>query len=826
MRSGRILILGLVLLWAALTYAQNSERLDLNRATYAQIKNLPLTSEQAQAIWDWRLHIGRFNSVYELLQVRGIDFATFERIKPLVIITPEILEESVRRVEDNYYKVEQWMTDEGVNENLVNDWIIRLAEPVNINTVGFFELLNLAGVSPVDAVAIINRQKSGPILNRSDLRSTDNLSYYGFSNLEDFIRYDQPAKPRRLGGSFSAIWKNITLSQTPSDDAETYEQFRAKDYPLDAFYRWRLNYGLNYRAEISYLQNMGEPTIYINDRLRIPQFKGFLELRNRRVGPFQINNLVVGNYTAAFGQGVVMEANDYFIPRKTGYGWRKRFIGISGDISRSQQYGLQGVGVDASIGPLTTALFWSLARRDAVLNSDSSFSTLITMYPRLDYGLENSIPLPMVQMVREMLVGGNLRYRLLPGTYLGATLYQSLYDRPLDLQVQQTLLNTDGMGKYLTQIGNSADPEIAAGYESHATSRLWSAAQAVRRVYGLDFLSVYKNIAVQGEYAELDKDLDLGKRRDEPHALVLSGYIQFDNFNFIALYRDYDLEFDNPYQRSFSNYQRFKGTIFEDVFYLKDPILGYLYSANAQPQAEKGLYLSTRYQIHRTLITTLEQDNWQRQADKAHYNRTVLNLEYRPVFNYRFRLRQKWQTRDADNVLSPVGYKSTETRLEAILRMARNNSVRLLLATGFTAFTPRSRLVYNAITYGTSMVGNAGSSSDALGFTMTHNVTERLKVMGSLMTYKGFLWNFEDTDFRVFNTDTRAYHGWFALFTRLSTNFSLRLKYSFDWHVPRSNYVNVMVDTGSPQTQILTNVYQLQTGKLYTDFRIQLDYRF
>ncbi len=807
--------------------ANESQLVDLNTAPYELIKTLPLTSEQVRAIWDWRLYIGQFNSIYDLLKVKGLDYDTFLKIKPLVSISPVPPQrESAQRIEDNYYKVEQWMTDEGANENLVADWIIRLSEPVDINTINFFELLNLAGVSPIDALAVVNRQKSGRILNRSDLRNTDNLSYYGFSNLEDFIRYDAPTERYKLGGSFSAIWKNITLSQTPSDDASSYAEFKARDYPLDTFYRLRLHYGLNYRAELSFLQNLGEPTIYLNKQLGIPQFKGFVEIRNQQLGALKINNLVVGDYTASFGQGVVFEANDYFIPRKTGFGWRKRFTGISGDISRSTEYSQRGVGVEASLGKLTAAGFWSLNQRDAVLNSDSTFSTFITMYPRLNYGLNNAMPFPMVQTVQEMLLGGNMRFMLLPGTYIGATIYQSLYDHALDLQVKNSLLNSSGQGKYLTQIGNSADPEIEAAYESRSTSWLWPSARGGRRVYGCDFMTIYKNLVIQGEYAELDKDENLAQRQDEPHALVLSGYLQFDNFNFVALYRNYDLEFDNPYQRSFSNYQRFKGTIYEDVFYLKDPILGYLYSAAAQPQAEKGLYLSSRYQIHRTLIANIEQDSWQRQADKAQFNRTVVNLEYRPLFNYRFRIRQKWQTRDRDNILSPVGYRATETRIEAILRMARYDQIRLLYSSGFTEFTPRSRLVYDAVTGGTAMVGNAGTSSDALGMTITHNINERLKIIGSIMTYKGFLWNFEDTDFRVFNTDTRAYHGWLAVFSRLSTDLSLRLKYSFDWHVPRSNFVNVMVDTGSPQTQVLTSVYQLNALKFYSDFRIQLDYRF
>ena len=36
------------------------------------------------------------------------------------------------------------------------------------------------------------------------------------------------------------------------------------------------------------------------------------------------------------------------------------------------------------------------------------------------------------------------------------------------------------------------------------------------------------------------------------------------------------LEFDNPYQRSFSNYQRYKTSIFEDTYWLEDPVYGFL----------------------------------------------------------------------------------------------------------------------------------------------------------------------------------------------------------------------------------------------------------
>lgn len=806
--------------------AEPAQKIDLNTASQVEIATLPITERQLLDILEYREYIGPFKSIYDLRKIKSIDYATFLKLKEMTQLTPIFLTESQQRVEDNYYKVEQWISDDGASENFVNNWIDMLNNPVDVNTIGYFELLNLAGLSPIDAVAVVKRQKQGKINNRSDLRGTENLSYYGFSNLEDFIRYEEGTDKHAFGGSFSAVVKNISLSQTPSDDAESYTEFIKLDHPLDVYYKLRLRWGTKYRLETSYLRNMGERTIYFGDS-RVPEFKAFFEANNINLGFMRLNRIIVGDYIASFGQGVAFEATDFFMPRKTGYGWRKRLNGISGNASRTTQYGLRGVALESQVGNLIGTGFVSYNAKDAVVNSDSTFSTLITMYPRMNYGLYNQIEMPMVNSVNEYLLGGNVKYSFLPGTYIGLTMYQSMYDRELDLQIKETLLNDDGLGKYLTQIGNSADSEIAATYTSAATSSLWSKARAVRRIYGIEFMSVIRNMTLQGEYAELDKDLTLSERKNDPHALVLSGYLQFDNFNFLLLYRDYDLEFDNPYQRSYSNYHRFKSAIYEDVYYLKDPVLGYLYSASAQPQAERGFYFTTRYQMHRTLVMTAEQDVWRRVADNAQYYRTVLNLEYRPVFKYRFRVRQKWQHRDKTNTLSPVFYQADETRLEAIVRLSNYNQIRVLYSMGFTEFTPRSRLVTNAATGEASYVGNAGSPSDALGVTLTHNVNERIKLMGSLMTYKGFLWNFEDTDFRIFSSDTRALHGWVSVFSRLSRDFSIRIKYSFDLHDPMTNIVGGLVDTSAEGIdENDPGIQELYYEPSTSDFRIQLDYRF
>ena len=64
-------------------------------------------------------------------------------------------------------------------------------------------------------------------------------------------------------------------------------------------------------------------------------------------------------------------------------------------------------------------------------------------------------------------------------------------------------------GKFLTSIGNTADTEIAAMYSSYAESSFWNKAKAFRRVFGTDFSTVIRNIALQGEYGVLDKDGDM-----------------------------------------------------------------------------------------------------------------------------------------------------------------------------------------------------------------------------------------------------------------------------------------------------------------------------
>ncbi len=719
-----------------------SEKPNLNTMDANELYELGLSDDAVEALLEYRLYHGGFESIYDVAPLKGVSHEEFVMLKKQVAVYPVLLSELEQRLEDNYYQLERVAFSEGSSEGLVEEWIRLLSSPKNVNTMDYYDLMNLPGVSPVDAVAVEKfKETEQNIASARDLRGVEGLSYYGYRNIGNYVRFSKESE-ERWHGYYNVTVKNTQQTIVPDEEAESLESFQTRRYPLDIYHKMLINKGDRWSGGLSYNRPLGQPDEYyqLGSVGRIPRVKAFVSLQYPESGKIRLNKLIAGNYIASFGQGVIMESVEYFTPRKSGYGWRKRLYGISGDVSKNTFVPLRGATSEIQWKSVYFTPFVSYESRDAVQNTDGSFSTLIRMEPRYEYGLNGQLTEPLTRNVNELLYGSNLKWRVNSSSHIALTAYESLYDREMDLQIQSIVL-PENTGLYLNHIGNSADTEVEAIYENSGSSGLWNSAKAYRRVLGGDFSTVYKNLVIQGELGILDDDGEVFDLKNDPMAWVVNMYWQFDNFNILLLYRDYDLAFDNPYQRSFSNYQRYKSTIFEDVFYLKDPSLGFLYSGAPQPQAEQGFYYSLRYQFHREFVTTIEHDIWTRVADQSQYNRLVFNLEYRPVFNYRFRLRQKWQSRGRDNIFSPTGYESTETRLEGVMRMSNFNELRLLLATGYTAFNPRPRLTANT-DGGTSMVGNAGSPSKAIAAQVTHNFNDRFKIMGQMMVYEGFIWNF------------------------------------------------------------------------------------
>ena len=813
----------------------SSEKININNLS--SIEGLPLSNNKIKAIESYLDHNNGIKSIYDLLEIEEIDSKDIELLKKYTVVKESRLSDFVKNQKMSSYKLEYWFSSDGNQESLSDMWLDRFFAPKDINQMSYDEIYSLPNISPIDAVGIMKQKERGKIRGTFELKNSPGLSYYGYKNILDFIRYE-PQHSQGLNFRYSTLFKTLPITTNPDEEGNSEVLISTSD--PETLHRININIGNNIKLGALYHQNMGESGDIYTDKVSI----SFDDIDFNNLG-ISFDKIILGNYNVAFGQGVVIETTDYFSPRRTGYGFTKRAEGISADLSRSGQYLMKGVASQITIdnpfsldySNIRLSLFGSIHPRDAIINQDGSFCALITMQPRLEWGIngdQSKINHSLISSVNELTWGGNIRFAPNVSTMMGFTLYESLYDRVLDAsenKIIETVLggaddlnpgadaddcdNYSGDCYYGLYMTNSADPEIASMYSSSGTSPLWDEALSYRRVIGLDFSTVYKNIAIQAEYGEISKDkkINLGKG---PSAFVINTFFQFDNFNLLMLYRNYDLNYDNPYQRSFSNYQRYKTTIFEDTYWLEDPAYGFLYSGNPQPQAEEGFYISSRYQVSRSLVTTLNWDSWNRKADNSKYYRIVSTFNWRPVFNYRFKLRQKWQARGEFDIAHPSPYYSRETRLTVQLRLSRFNSVELLYSNGNTTFSPRPRLTDNSM-MGETMVGDVGSPDESIGFNFTHNFSPDMKIKLGGLYVDGFLWYIEDSDFRIFNEESGAFHSWISCRMMVSNNLTLNFKVS-----------NTKQFTSTTINQAQSSDYQWihnpVTNNEGFDFRVQLDY--
>ena len=844
-----------------------SELVDLNHAPPEAIRALPVPPDVAEGILDYRTYIAPFTDIFELLQVKGMTPELLQRLRPLVVTSPLFgtarleQEEEERRSSELNYLVQRLLSEEGASEGLVDEYVDLIRDPRNLNRLDIYELLTIQNVSPVDAVAVLKeRDRSGTIENASELRATPGLSYWGYRNLRDFVRFDDPpSRWKRPSADYQfRIWdtpymldeadvmnENI-IGDTQGLAPDQKDNFRSVDLNTYAgrldlntaqpyqSHKLRVREGQHLRGGVLTLRNLGEERWAETVKWFVSL--GDLKPHATRLGPLQLHNLVLGNYSLAFGRGLVMDGTDFFMPRRTGYGYAVRPSVLRGDLSRSEEYALRGAALEWSIGRLRATSFTSRDHKDAILNPDGSFNSYLRMVPRLSNDLlsgirsdiatgvfqgrgDTSAFLPMRDVMDERVYGTNLRIELTRGASVGMTgmeihTYNRVFDTPIAdrWNPQPTTLVIDPARL------EDRDAEIGAGYDSRALG-------SYRRIWGSDGQAVWRNLAVAAEYAKLDTARSgaawLPLLSAGPDAWLGQAYLQFENLNLMLLYRDYDLGYDNPYDRAFSEDTRFEQTILDgNAFRLKNPYWAQLAIFVPQPKAERGWYLNARYQISRQLtLSALEFDRWTRKADGADLTRGVVRFEYRPTFPVRFRLRQAISSRHANKPDDIRAYTAWDTRLEMLANLSRFDQLRLLYSSSNVRFAARGRLSGPAS--GGDVQGDTtaqrGIPGHALQGVLLHNFNSFLTVSVSTEIYDGFLYNYEDNEFVV--VDGTGLRSWLLLQSRLSDRLSWRFKWTSDHSLARTyvdirNYGNLV-----PPTPDATDA----RGDV-SSFRLQLDW--
>jgi DNA uptake protein ComE-like DNA-binding protein len=293
--------------------AIGGEQVDLNRATLAEIEELPITKEQARALWEYREYRAYFSSVYELLELPEIGQEDLDRLKPLVKIVPVPIEdEELQRVNEIYYRIRGWEAEEGASEALVDHWIDLAKDPVNVNTATYWEIANLQNVSPPDAVALYSYSRRNRIDTRSALRNVPGFTYWGYYNTRNFVRYADPTEPAAFRGSyqfrsydtpsFFDINDCLKEDRNPADGAydSWWDRLSLGDAGPVYQHKVRARWGRDIRAGALVYRGHGGGDQFDATKVHVT-------FRNHDVGPIHLDNIIVGNYAVAFGQGLVVQ---------------------------------------------------------------------------------------------------------------------------------------------------------------------------------------------------------------------------------------------------------------------------------------------------------------------------------------------------------------------------------------------------------------------------------------------------------------------------------------------------------------------------------------
>ena len=803
-------------------------KLDLNSATLAEVLSLPIPEDLARRILDYRTYVRYFDSIYDLMEIEGMTAAYLEALKPLVAtLPPAPADASLERLAASYRQASRYLGQEGANEGLVDEYLDQLRDPVNVNDLDLFDLMSYQNVSPVDATNILKaRERLGNFENTRQLRRSEGLSYWAYRNLRDFVVFSEE---ERLAGRTDQTRGNYELRLTTVPYQGIDDEIRLpgiaadlnRNLPLDPSLTHKLRLDLTHGLKAGVLTNRWYGDSFMAQDAWRNTVKGFVGIENKHFGAFHLKRLYFGNYRAAFGLGLVMDNTDFILFRKTGYGWNKRPVGLRPDLTRTQEFALNGVALEGRIGQLHTTLFYSDAKKDGILNPDGTINQYTLMIPRFSEEFlatqttESGEPFGLKRdAIEEKILGGNLKFLLGTGTYLGLTGYEARYNRGFRADVT-TLVNR-------TDLLEARDSEIFAGYTSVFDEPGSGGTKEYkwRRVFGGEFQTVVNNVALQAEYAFLQDPRHSFFNKKNPDAWIVNAYTQFEDLSLLAIYRDIDLAFDNPYNRAFSNDNRYEQTLLDAPYRLENDLYSFLELRTPQPKPEKGLFFDTRYRVSRHLtMTGFQFDQWQRQADGMDQQRYTFRAEFQPIFNLRLRVRHRVSSRS--ELLPPDvrRFRNWETRWQLITLLSNYNRLEFGLMTANVVFPPRPRLSGPPEPGADSAVGLAADPGTAFWVAYEHNLTQGLRFLMATEIYDGFFWNFEGNEF--FLLDGKAFRNWFQVESRLGDRLLFQVKVTRDHNLPQT-YVDVRY-FNDPWGSEPDATY---APKDVTHFRLQLDYTF
>jgi hypothetical protein len=741
--------------------------LDLNSATLEQLETLPgLTQAQAAELHHHIRSTGGLNNIYEVNELQGFCPATVLWLRENTIVIPP----GDSRISPLVMNIMERLAEEdGPGDAAVDYWEELLLRPMPINSATFWDLRGLDRLSLVDAASVDERLRTlGPVSTVVSLRNTDNLRFYGYRNMRDYVSTRQPDySANDLFGNYRFIYEDQSgrgglddglqglisetesaisgilegereLSSTSIDSLalitrleSQYSQLMASRHVPGFTHRVRIGIGDRYRAGARLSRGVNSIAgtelftgieTSLDDRFDVG--KAYFAFQDQGV----VRQAVLGNYRLSLGQGLLIDNSDELMYRNTYRTW-----GLSPDLTSSRQSALFGGAAKLQAGPFLGYAFGSHASRDAVTNLDGTPNALLHAGFRTD---EYS------DVLFETTYGGyafwDMGEHLPVGTAIGLGALGINYSEPLNPSVASLDIPNDSY--------HWECPEYAAMPSGDRLTYVAGAAQAV-----------FRNMSAEVEAVRQDNGA---------WASITTATWQNNWFHVTGSYRKYELEFMNPYSRAFAEQHRFDDTVFEKPYRLNDPVTSQLADLPV-PKPEEGLFVETRFQVSRQItFTRVYLDVWRNLAYSSENLRFQGEVEYRPVWPVRFRFKYKFQDKMNAKDIVPTNSRTQEFTLRTFTLPEGGDYFNIELRYGNVELTPNPL-------YGDDRLMEGGY----LSMRYEHRFSPEFSVQGgtTLWTTNGMSqWEFEDTGIDFLDGQGTKFYITFK--NRLSDSLQFRLK--------------------------------------------------
>jgi len=479
----------------------------------------------------------------------------------------------------------QLLEDELISEDDAELLLELIESPIELNKADVDELLLLPSITYSDAEAIVNQRKQlGGFKRWSDLLRVQGFGRAKLRQLESFAYIRPPLD--RFDGKYE-----LSLSEVGNDGKSYYSRMLVR-----ADYNERFLFGLSSRREDDETYRWDSGIVVDQPGWRADKFYALWR------GKGLVNQVLLGNYSAGFGAGLVFNDAHRFTPK-----------GIYADdtISLNRQ---RGVALELSWEPIQQTIFLSDLNYPVVLAPKTT-------------GLKRQRRIRDVYA--EKLLGTDISFQLPHDSNLGFTWYRSFIDKNLNVK-----------------------------FANLPNREQWSA-------YGLHFRTSANGFYLRGEASQT---INAGR------AFYLELSKKLQSATFLASFRRYDIDFDNPHSHGFADSDDSRyGNVDGDI-------------------DEIGVYIRVQYRPNRKFSLRTYYDQWRHPSTHIMDNETYAEFEYNFSKIIHLAISGKWN----DDDLSARG----DERFGALLWTRLNIYKNLRITTVYRFFhIQRTDIYYDDYAY-------------------------------------------------------------------------------------------------------------------------------